>query len=151
MSPSAPSLLPTVDSLLETMPPVWDRIRSNLRAAATEKFNITLDQFHVLRHIRCGCRSVSELAEKKRISRPAVSQAVEALVVKGLVTRAQEGGDRRCISLELTPRAVKVLDANFQENRVWMKGEMASLTKEELDCLVKAMGILRKTFLPSEQ
>jgi DNA-binding MarR family transcriptional regulator len=151
MSPPEPSLLPTVDSLLETLPPVWDRIRSNLRAAAIEKFGITLEQFHVLRHIRCGYRSVSELAEKKQISRPAVSQAVEVLVAKGLVTRTQESEDRRCASLELRPHAVEVLDANFQENRVWMKGEMASLTKEELACLEKAMGILRETFLPGER
>jgi DNA-binding MarR family transcriptional regulator len=151
MSPTNPSLLQAVDGVLETLPPVWDRIRSNLRAAATEKFGITLEQFHVLRHIRHGYRSVSELAEKKQISRPAVSQAVEDLVAKGLVTRTQESGDRRCVSLELTPYAVEVMDANFQENRVWMKGEMASLTKEELACLVKAMGILKGTFLPGER
>ena len=150
MSPPNASLLQTVDNILETLPPVWDRIRSNLRAAATEGFGITLEQFHVLRHIRKGYRSVSELAEKKQISRPAVSQAVEVLVEKGLVTRTQESGDRRCVSLELTPLAVEALDANFQENRVWMKGEMASLTREELACLGKAMGILQATFLPGE-
>ena len=37
----------TVEGLLETLPPVWDRIRSNLRAAGTGKFGITLEQFHV--------------------------------------------------------------------------------------------------------
>jgi DNA-binding MarR family transcriptional regulator len=150
MSPPNSSLLQTVDSLLETLPPVWDRIRSNLRAAATERFGITLEQFHVLRHIRHGYRSVSDLAEKKQISRPAVSQAVEVLVAKGLVTRTQESGDRRCVSLALTPHAVEVLDANFQENRVWMKGEMAALTREELACLGKAMGILQAAFLHGE-
>jgi DNA-binding MarR family transcriptional regulator len=145
---SESSLQMTVDSLLETLPPVWDCIRSNLRAAATEGFGITLEEFHILRHIRHGHRSVGELAEKKQISRSAVSQAVEVLVAKGLVTRHGESEDRRCVRLELTPQAGEALDANFEENRAWMKGEMARLTADELGSIRKAMGILKETFAP---
>ena len=76
MNASESLLRETVENVLETLPPVWDRIRSNLRAAATEQFGITLEQFHVLRHIRRGFQSVADLAEKKQISRSAVSQAV---------------------------------------------------------------------------
>ena len=143
-----PALQQTVDCLLETLPPVWDRIRSNLRAAATRKFNITLEQFHVLRHIRRGYQSVSDLAEQKQISRPAVSQAVEALVAKGLVTRRQESEDRRCVLLELTPQAREVLDANYEENRIWMEARMASLTPAELASIRAAMDILKRSFAP---
>ena len=143
-------LLHTVDSLLETLPPVWERIRSNLRTAATKKFGITLEQFHVLRHIRHGYQSVGDLAEKKQISRSAVSQAVEELVTKGLVTRRQESDDRRCVLLELTRHASAVLDANFQENRIWMKGKMVSLSLEELNSIQHVMEILKKTFTPGE-
>jgi DNA-binding MarR family transcriptional regulator len=140
----------TVDILLDTLPPVWDRIRSNLRAAGTGKFGITLEQFHILRHIRRGCQSVGELAEKKQISRSAVSQAVEGLVAKGLVTRRQESEDRRCVLLELSPRASEVLDANYEENRLWMMGQMAGLSREELQTIQSAMDILGKTFTPGE-
>ncbi len=148
MKPSEPFLEQTVDSVLETLPPVWDRIRSNFRAAATGKFGITLEQFHILRHIRRGYQSAGELAEKRQISSSAVSQAVEVLVEKGLVTRRQESDDRRCVRLGLTPHASKVLDANFQENRAWMTGRMASLTPDELSRIQNVMGILRKTFTP---
>ena len=103
MNDTRPSLQQTVDRLLETLPPVWDRIRSNLRSAATEKFGITLEQFHVLRHIRRGFQSVGDLAARKQISRSAVSQSVEVLVAKGLVTRRQESEDRRCVLLEQPP------------------------------------------------
>ena len=150
MKTSEPFLQQTVDSVLETLPPVWDRIRSNFRAAATGKFGITLEQFHVLRHIRRGYQSVGELAEKRQISRSAISQVVEVLVEKGLVTRRQESDDRRCVRLELTPDASKVLDANFQENRAWMTGRMASLTPDQLSRVRGVMGILRKTFTPEE-
>ena len=144
------SLKETVEGLLEALPSVWDRIRSNLRAAGTGKFGITLEQFHVLRHIRRGYRSVGDLAAKKQISRSAVSQAIEVLVAKSLVTRRQEGGDRRRILLELTSHANEVLDANFAENRLWMEGKMASLDREDLGCVTRAMDILKRTFTPEE-
>jgi DNA-binding MarR family transcriptional regulator len=138
----------TVDSLLETLPPVWERIRSNLRMPAMKNFGITLEQFHVLRHIRHGYQSVGDLAEKKQISRSAVSQAVEELVAKGLVTRRQESDDRRCVLLELTQHASEVLDANLRENQLWMKRQLASLTSEELNTIQRVMEILKKTFAP---
>jgi DNA-binding MarR family transcriptional regulator len=140
----------TVDSVLQTLPPVWDRIRSNLRAAATAKFSITLEQFHVLRHIRQGYQSVGELAAKKQISRSAVSQAVEVLVSRGLVTRRRRSDDRRCVLLQLTARASRVLEANFQENRAWMKDRMSPTASNDLDTVLKAMGILKTTFTPGE-
>jgi DNA-binding MarR family transcriptional regulator len=150
MNTPAVTLEQAVDAVLGTLPSVWDRIRQNLRAAATDKFGISLEQFHILRHIRSGYSSISELAEKKQISRPAVSQAVEILVSRGLVTRRQESEDRRCFRLELTPYAGEVLDANFEENRMWMKGRMAAIASEDRAVIGRAMEILRETFIPGE-
>jgi MarR family transcriptional regulator, 2-MHQ and catechol-resistance regulon repressor len=150
MSSKTQDLKATVDTVLETLPPVWDRIRSNLRSAGTGRLGITLEQFHTLRHIRKGYQSVRSLAEKRQVSPPAVSQAVETLVKKGLVTRRQEGGDRRCVLLELTPYASEILDANYDENRAWMKERMAGLTVAELGELRAAMDILKRTFAPEE-
>jgi DNA-binding MarR family transcriptional regulator len=151
MKQGQPSLDEAVTSVLETLPPVWDRIRSNLRVAATSKFGITLEQFHVLRHIRQGYQSVKDLAEKKQISPAAVSQAVSVLVEKRLVTRSEDGDDRRCVRLELTPYARKVMDANYQENRLWMRAKMAALPEADLAAVRKAMEILRETFTPEER
>ncbi len=145
-----PALGAAVDGLLDTLPPVWDRIRSNLRSAAIEEFGITLEQFHVLRHIRRGCRTVGELAAKRQVSRSAVSQAVAALVAKGLVTRAPESGDRRCVLLGIAPRASEAMDANFEENRAWMDSRMASLEAGDLEAVRASMEILRRVFIPGE-
>jgi DNA-binding MarR family transcriptional regulator len=73
-----------IDRFWETVPPLWGTIRSHIRSAATGNFDISVEQFHILRHVRKGIGSISELATAKNISRPAVSQAVEALVKKGL-------------------------------------------------------------------
>ena len=144
------NLWQTIAQFWETVPSVWNLIRCHLRTIAAEQFDISVEQFHVLRHIRKGFQSVGELADKKQISRSAVSQSVEVLVAKGLVTRRQESDDRRCVLLELTPHASEVMDANFQQNRVWMKKRMASLAPEELGSIQRAMGILRRTFAPEE-
>jgi DNA-binding MarR family transcriptional regulator len=150
MSTSSPSLPETVEELLDTLPPVWDSIRSRLRAAGTGKFGISLEQFHVLRHIHRGCQSVAELAEKRQVSRSAVSQAVDVLVGKGLVTREEGRGDRRCVRLELTPRAASILEDNRAETRAWMEGRLSSLKPEELSALRRSMAILERSFVSGE-
>ena len=65
-----------IEAFWGTIPPVWNRIKGNVRAIAVENYDISVEQFHILRHIRKGLTSVSELAEVKQISRSAVSQAV---------------------------------------------------------------------------
>ncbi len=146
MSASDSRLDQTVDAILETLPPVWDRIRFNLRVAGVNKFGISLEQFHTLRHIRKGYCHTGDLAEKMMVSKPAASQAVSALVAKGLVARIPEAGDRRLVRLELSKSALEVMDANFKENRAWTRGRMASLPPGDLDCVRRAMEILRATF-----
>src|SRR5512138_2332702 len=99
-----------IDRFWETVPPVWNFVRSHIRATATGKFDITVEQFHVLRYVRRGPNSMSELATAKNISRPAISQAVEVLVKKGLLTRVPSKEDRRCVDLVLTDAGNHLLD-----------------------------------------
>jgi DNA-binding MarR family transcriptional regulator len=135
-----------IDRFWETFPSVWDMIRGNIRAIATENFEITVEQFHILRHIRKGRGSVSELAEVKQISRSAISQAVDVLVDKGLITRQTKPEDRRYVTLELTKNGNDLLNAIFERNRAWMMIKMASLSQEELNNINRAMELLKKTF-----
>jgi hypothetical protein len=51
-----------IDRFWETVPPLWSTIRSHIRAAATGAFEISVEQFHVLRYARRGTGSMSELA-----------------------------------------------------------------------------------------
>jgi DNA-binding MarR family transcriptional regulator len=133
-----------IDRFWETVPPLWNFVRSHIRATATGKFDITVEQFHVLRYVRRGPGSMSELATAKNISRPAISQAVDVLVKKGLLTRIQSTTDRRYVELALTEAGNSLLDAVFKENRGWMKERMATLSAEELESISKAMDALKK-------
>lgn len=133
-----------IDRFWETVPPLWNFVRSHIRATAIGNFDITVEQFHVLRYVRRGTDSVSELATAKNISRPAVSQAVEVLVKKKFLTRVQCTTDRRCMELTLTDQGNALLDTVFKETRGWMKERMNKLSADELETIAKAMDAMKK-------
>jgi MarR family transcriptional regulator, 2-MHQ and catechol-resistance regulon repressor len=138
-----------IECFWETVPPVWNRIRSYVNGIATESFGITVEQFHILRHIQKGKGSISKLADEKQISRSAISQVVDTLVEKGLIIRHQALEDRRWVHLELTPAGNELLNAIFKENRNWMKAKMNPLSLDELKVLIEAMTILKNVFQPT--
>ena len=133
-----------VDRFWETVPPLWNTVRSHIRVTATANFDITVEQFHILRFVRKGSESLSELAQAKNISRPAMSQAVEVLVKKGLLTRIQSTQDRRYVELALTEAGNHLLDTVFQDTREWMKERMQRLTSVEVETIAKAMDAMKK-------
>ena len=144
---STEQLIPAaIEAFWGTIPPVWNRIKGNIRSIAVENYDISVEQFHILRHIRKGLTSVSELAQAKQISRSAISQAVDLLVERGLICRRQNAQDRRNIPLELTGSGNQLLDTISEKNRAWMKNQMTSLSAQDLDTLTCAMDILSKTF-----
>ena len=133
-----------IDKFWEAVPPLWNLVRSHIRATATETFDITVEQFHVLRFVRKGSDSLSELAAAKNISRPAMSQAVDVLVNKGLLTRVQSTKDRRYVDLTLTDAGNTLLDSVFKETRSWMKTRMSQLSAAELKTISEAMDVMKK-------
>jgi DNA-binding MarR family transcriptional regulator len=133
-----------IDRFWETVPPLWNTVRAHIRATATAKFDITVEQFHILRFVRRGTEHMSELAAAKNISRPAMSQAVEVLVKKGLLTRVQSTQDRRYVELALTEAGNHLLDTVFQDTRQWMKERMRGLTAAELESIARAMEAMKK-------
>jgi len=144
-NPSHETLRIAVETFWETFPPFWHRIRAHIRQVATEKLDISVEQFHILRHIRQGRCSVSELAEAKNISRPAISQAVDALVHKGFIARTVDTRDRRHVQLALTESGNALLDAVFGETRQWMMQILSPLSEKELGDMTRAMDSLKKT------
>ena len=135
-----------IEHFWDTIPSVWRRVRGNARSNAIQDFNITLMQFHILRHIRKGSHTVGELAERQQVSRPAISRAVDILVEKDLVSRRENKNDRRFVQLDLTESGISLLDAVFGKNCLWMAEKMSALNPDELDTIIKAMAILKNTF-----
>jgi MarR family 2-MHQ and catechol resistance regulon transcriptional repressor len=138
----------TIDQFWETVPKVWNLIRGHLRTVAEEQFDISVEQFHLLRVIRKGLTSVSEIAEARQTSRSAVSQAADTLVEKGLITRRQESGDRRFVHLALTPEGQSLLDQIFHQNHEWMMEKMAAADSADLECITTGLMMLKAAFEP---
>jgi DNA-binding MarR family transcriptional regulator len=143
---SEEDLRQAIDRFWETFPPVWNSIRGHIRIAATEQFDITVEQFHIMRHIRKGKLSVGELADIQQISRPGISQALDVLVDRGLVTRRQNVDDRRVVQLELTQSGCDLMAAISNNNRSWMMKKMALLSPDEITRLLHSLELLKKTF-----
>ncbi len=139
----------TIERFWQTIPPIWNQVKGNVRKVALEQFDISVEQFHVLRHIHNGVCSVSEIAEVKQISRPAVSQAVDILVERGLIQRRQDTNDRRIVQLELTENGAQVLKSIQQTNRRWMMERLSGLDDAELQQISKALETLHSTFFES--
>ena len=146
MTSSTEFLPQTIDRFWEIVPPVWNAVRSHVRSIATQQFDITVEQFHLLRHIRRGAHSVSDLADIGRISRPAISQSVDTLVNKGLVSRQQSTDDRRYVQLELTQEGTSLLEAIFGQTRQWMRTKLATLEADELKSVMTGLILLKEAF-----
>ena len=145
------NLRKTIDQYWESVPMVWNQIRGHLRTIVAEQLEISVEQFHVLRLIRKGLTSVSDIADARQTSRSAVSQAAELLVEKGLVTRKEEAGDRRFVHLALTPQGDNLLNQAFQQNRAWMMEKMAALDDNDLALITEGLALLRSCFAAPEE
>jgi len=135
-----------IDQYWETVPTVWNQIRSHLRSIAMEQFDISVGQFYVLRHIRKGLTSVRDIADARQISRPAISQEVDLLVEKGLITRQQEAVDRRFVHLALTKEGEVLINQLFALNRAWMEERMAQLSADDLYQITQGLKRLKSAF-----
>jgi DNA-binding MarR family transcriptional regulator len=135
-----------IDCVWETIPPLWNQIRANVRSIASERYGISVQQFRILRHIWRGVGSVSELASVSQTSRPAISQCVGALVEKGLATRRRSTLDRRYVKLQVTESGGDMLHAIFEENRRWMMGKLASLGPEDVEHILQGLRALESAF-----
>jgi len=142
-NPSTPDL---IDKFWESVPPAWHQVRAQIRRVAAEKFQLTVEQFQVLRRIRKGIASVSALAEANRTSRSAVSKAVDALVNRGLVSRSQDPHDRRNVPLALTVEGGRALSAIYAETEAWLAIRIERLDPGERIRLLEAMDVLITAF-----
>jgi DNA-binding MarR family transcriptional regulator len=146
MNTHSPPEQQAVEKFWEFFPPVWHTVRAHIRREATENFDITVGQFHVLRRIRQGADSVSKLAEDKHTSRPAVSRVVDVLVNKGLVARTQNPADRRNVQLSLTEEGATLMENLFNNTRQWMAEKLAVLSEDEIEAIFIAGDALNRAF-----
>lgn len=134
----------TLQHFWEAVPLLWNQVRAHIRQEAAENYGISVEQFHILRHIHKGIDSTGELAKAKVISRPAISQAVDALVQTGLVVRQQDRDDRRFVRLALTQEGRALLDGIFENTHRWLVEKLAVLSTDELTVMNQGLLVMRR-------
>lgn len=83
---------------------------------------MTLPQYRVLAHVTASPERASAIAARAAVSRPSLTGLLDGLEAKGWVERVEVSGDRRGVSLEVTPtgraalaRAEKAMTAHLHD------------------------------------
>jgi DNA-binding MarR family transcriptional regulator len=139
-----------IEQFWETIPPTWKMVRTHLHVTAQEEFDVTEEQWHVLRHIRKGHHSVSQLAQVKQITPSAISQTVDTLVGKGLVERSGNARDRRYIDLCLTQAGEELVTSIFRDTDSWIEARTAGLSAGQIQSITLGLHLLRQMFSQDE-
>ena len=134
-----------IEGFWETFPPIWHSVRGYVDRTANQK-EITMGGYAILHGIQRGKVTVSELADSSRLSRPAVSRAVDNLVVKNFVSRKTDSTDRRQIKLSLTENGEQLLSEVRDDTRTWMLSKFKDLDEQQIDAIIHAFESLRTAF-----
>ena len=121
--------------------PVLLRLGRELRREA-QVFGVTPGQATLLAQIeKHDAVGLGELAADEGVSPAAMSKHVDRLVAADLVTRTQ-GGDKRRIEIELTPKGRRVLRRVRSHRTAWLAERLGRLDEAELAAVKRAIAPL---------
>jgi DNA-binding MarR family transcriptional regulator len=90
-------------------------------------------------------RGVSDLAAEGGVSGPTMSAQIKRLEASGLIVREPPpDGDRRRVSLTLSPQAEAIIDTLLGESSDWMAARLGELSDDERETILKALVPLGK-------
>lgn len=134
--------------VLETVPLVMRSVRAEMRGSRAP--DLSVPQFRALNFLyRCPGASLSDVADHVGITLPSMSKLVEKLVARGLVTRQDDPGDRRRVTLALTEPGRAELQAAREATQARLAQRLAALSPEQRAVVVEAMRALRSVFAPA--
>ena len=107
---------------------------------------LTLSQMEVLSEVtRTGSISPAELAARLHVRVQSLTDAINELVSRELLSRRQDDEDRRRQLIEVTPTGVALLDEDRAERDAWLNATMReNLTDLEFNLLMLVAPVLRK-------
>ena len=109
---------------------------------AVEEAGLSLTQLKAMHVLAAADEdlSLNGLAERLGgLSLPTLSRAIEALVQRGYVKRAEDADDRRIKRLRLTAKGRKTIDRLIQIRAAEFEAVLETLTDEERDRLARAL------------
>jgi DNA-binding MarR family transcriptional regulator len=107
---------------------------------------LTLSQLEVLGEVsRTGVSSPAELAARLLVRVQSLTDSINELEDRGLVSRRPDATDRRRQLMELTPAGTALLERDRTERDAWLQATMREhLSDLEFDLLMLLAPVLRK-------
>jgi DNA-binding MarR family transcriptional regulator len=107
---------------------------------------LTLSQLEVLGDVsRTGVSTPAELAARMNVRVQSLTDSINDLVARDLVSRRPDTADRRRQLVEITAHGLELLDRDRAERDSWLEAAMRErLTDLERDLLTLVAPILRK-------
>jgi DNA-binding MarR family transcriptional regulator len=107
---------------------------------------LTLSQLEVLGEVsRTGVSTPAALAVRMHVRVQSLTDAINELAARGLVSRRPDTGDRRRQLVEITDDGTALLDRDRTERDRWLESAMRDhLTDLETDLVILVAPILRK-------
>ena len=142
IAPTTPDNAPQARQLLEAIYLTMRRLRRESLA----KSGIGQPDLMILGSLRKSPgRGVSDLAAEGCVSGPTMSAQIKRLEASGLIVREQTvDGDRRRVSLTLSPKAEAMIDTMLGEGSDWMAARLDELSDAEREAIFKALAPLGK-------
>jgi len=112
------------------------------------ELGLSYRQMRILKHIHSGVTSATELGRIFGVTAPAVSETVESLVKKGLVTREPHESDRRAVKLDLTKQGAAANEKAHDLERRLAHEILGVLDEPEVDEL---LNLSTKVLVPSQE
>jgi DNA-binding MarR family transcriptional regulator len=108
----------------------------------TGRHELSRTEAGVLSTLTEGPRRITELAATEALAQPTVTQLVDKLEGRRLVSRGRSGEDGRVVLVEITPLGQEEFEALRTELRAIMREALADLPDAELTELVHAADTL---------
>ena len=128
-------------------------IEHGVRQGLHRSFDTTLPRFDVLAQLQRAGKplSMGDLSRRLMVTNGNVTGLVDRLKSEGLVDRRRADGDRRVQIVSLTQAGAASFERMAADNRRWVTGMMAGLSREEKDALFALLGRLKSAVLDAGQ
>ncbi|MFD4422474.1 MarR family winged helix-turn-helix transcriptional regulator [Agromyces sp. NPDC058484] len=89
-----------------------------------------------------GTQTLTELAERERVSAPSMNRTVNCLEESGYLARTADDVDRRKTNISLTDAGRDVVKATTSKRDAWLTTRLRELSKEDRATLARAAELM---------
>lgn len=110
------------------------RLYDKMLKKVCTKYDLTIAEADIISFLQNNPEkdTAGDIVELRRLSKGAVSKAVESLIQKSLLERTEDAKDRRKIHLALKPQAGPVMESINEVRKDFVDTVLDGFTKEEL-------------------